>query len=113
MNEAREQQRQNRLPARILRLRQRLLQQRLIDVGEALRHFMRGLPDALGQPGGALGVFHILLEQLAPVGPQRSVEILDRGNTVQVEVLARLPHALECPHDVLLPADDVQRRQLA
>jgi hypothetical protein len=53
-----------------------------------------------------------LLDELPAIRTQRGVEELDRGDAIQVGGLARLPHAIERAHHVLLAPDHVERGQL-
>ena len=113
VDEAREEQRRQRLPARVARLPQRFLERRLVRVHEALRQVVDRLPDALGELGRAVVVLDVLLDELAAVGAERGVEELDRLHAREVDRPARLAHRVEGAHHVLLATDDIERRQLA
>ena len=112
VEQAREKLRNERLPARIRDLGQRALQRRLVGVDEALAHLLRRLPAAVGDPRGTVDVLHVLLHELAAVGAQRGVQELDGGDAVVVHRPARLAHAVEDPHDLMLTRDDVLGRQV-
>ena len=112
VKQAREELRDERFPARIRALGQRPLQRRLVRVDEALAHFLRRLPSAVGHPGGTVDVLHVLLHELAAVGAQRGVQELDGGDAVVVDRPGRLAHAVEDAHDLMLTRDDVLGRQV-
>jgi hypothetical protein len=112
MRVAREQQRHERLPARVVRLRQRLLERAVVRDHEALRELVDRLPQPVGELRPRLGVLDVLLDELAAVGAERGVEELDRLYTHRVDRTARLAHHLERAHHVLLAPDHVERGQL-
>ena len=93
-------------------LAQRVLERRLVGVDEALRQVVDRLPDALGKLGRGVVVLDVLLDELAAVGAERGVEVLHGLRARRVHGPARLAHRVERAHDVLLAADDIQRRQL-
>ena len=113
VDEPREQQRRQRLPAGVVALPQRLLERGLVRVDESLREVVDRLPDALGELGGGVVVLDVLLDELAAIGAQRGVEEFERLHAPEIDRLARLAHRVERAHHVLLAADDVERRQLA
>ena len=111
VNEPDEKQRQNRFPARVGSGRQRPFQRRLINEHERLSQLPEGLPDAVGELWRSFGVFHVLLDQLAPVGTQSGIDELDGAHAVQVHAQLAVAHGIERADHVLLPADHVERRQ--
>ena len=113
MHESHEKQRQHRTPARIVCLRDSGLECRLIAEHEGLAHLPQRMPDAVGELGGAFGVFDVLLDELTPIGAERRVDEFDGGNAIEIDLPLRLAHRIECLHDVLLTTDHVERRQLA
>ena len=112
VQKARENLRDHLLPARIRVLGERPLQRRLVGVDEALAHLLRRLPSAVGHAGRAVDVLDVLLDELAAVGAERGIEELDGRDTVEVGRAARLAHAVEHPHDMMLAGDDVLGRQV-
>ena len=90
MDQSHEHQRQHRLPARVVRLRHRALERRLIGKRERLAHLPQRLPDAIGELGRALDVLDVLLDQLAAIGAERGVDELDGVDAVQVDRRAAL-----------------------
>ena len=111
VNEPDEKQRQNRFPARVGSGRQRPFQRRLINEHERLSQLPEGLPDAVGELWRSFGVFHVLLDQLAPVGTQSGINELDGAHAVQVHAQLAVAHGVERADHVLLPADHVERGQ--
>ena len=113
VDEAREQQRQHRLPARIGLLLDRLVEHDLVGEDEALRQVEQRLPDAHRELRAGVDVLDVLLGELAAVGAERGIEELDRARAPEIDRRARLAHRLERAHHVLLAPDHVERRQLA
>src|SRR5438876_9681665 len=70
------------------------------------------MPDAFGKLRGPFCILDILLDELAPVRAKRRIDELDGGGAVQIDRPLRLPHFVQREYHVLLPADDVERRQL-
>src|SRR5204862_4836626 len=92
----------DRLPARIGGVGQSPLERRLVGVDEALAHLLRRLPAAVGDAGGAVEIFGVLLDELPAIGAQRGIEKLDRGDAIVVYGSRRLPHAVEYAHHLVL-----------
>jgi hypothetical protein len=90
----------------------RSLEGGLVRQRERLAHLKQSLPDPIRQLGRALGIFDVLLDQLAPVGTQCRIDELDGVDAVQIRGALRLAHGVENDDDLLLPADHVQRRKL-
>ena len=112
MEQPREKQRDHRFPARIRAFGQRPFERRLVRVDEALAHLLRRLPAAVGDARGAVDVLDVLLDELAAVRAQGRVEELDGGDAIEVDRPARLAHAVEDAHDLVLAGDDVLGRQV-
>ena len=113
MDEAREQQRDERFPTRVVALQERFFEDRLIGCFVALRKIERRLPDALRKLRAAIGIFHVLLGELAAIGAERSIKEEKRLHTCWFERPARLAQRVECAQYRLLAADDILRRQAA
>ena len=112
MDQPHEQQWKRRFPARVVGLMHRGLESGLVRQRERLAHLPQSLPDSIRQLGRALGIFDVLLDQLAPVGAQRRIDKLDGVDAVQIRGALHLAHGVETGDDLLLPADHVQRWKL-
>jgi hypothetical protein len=112
MEQAGENLRDHRFPARIRALDQRLFERGLVCVDEALAHLLRRLPAAIGHTGGTVDVLDILLDELAAVRAQGGVQELDGCDAIEIGRSSRLSHAVEDAHDLVLPGDDVLGRQV-
>ena len=112
MDKAHEEQRQCSAPTRVIRLRDCAFECRLIREHERLAHFPQRLPDAFGELGRGFSVLDVLLDQLPPIAAEGGIDEFDGSDSVQVDIALRIAHRVEHANDVLLPADDVERRQL-
>jgi hypothetical protein len=112
MDEPREEDRHVRFPASEARRRERVFEHVLIRRDEALRKVQARLPDPLGHLWRGLEAFDVLLEQLAAVGAERCVGVLQCLRACKVHRTPRLAQSLECPQHQLLPRDNVERRQI-
>jgi len=113
MDQPHEEQRQRDFPSRVRRLCQRSRERRLICMRKRLAHLPECLPDALGELGRAFGVLDVLLDQLAAIGAERSIDEFDRGDAVHVERMLAVADAIEGTDDVLLPPYHVECRKFA
>lgn len=96
----------------MLRRVQRRLERGLVGEDEALRQVVDGLPDAIRELRAGGVVLDVLLDELAPIGAERRVEILHGVGARGIDRTSRLPHGIERTHHVLLTADDIERGQL-
>ncbi len=90
-----------------------MLERGVVSIDEALREVEDCLPDPFRKLAVGIDILDVLLDQLATVGTQRGVQVLDRLHARKVDLPARLPHAVERAHDLLLAPDDIEQRKLA
>ena len=113
VDEPREQQRDERFPPRVVALEQRLLKYRLVGGFVPLRKVERGFPDPLRKLRAAVGVFDVLLDELAAIGTKRRIKEQKRLYASRIERMARLARRVECAQHRQLTPDYVLRGQAA
>ncbi len=113
MNEPREKSGHVRFPPAERRRRQRSFEHVLVGGDEALRQVEARLPDAIRHFRGGLEALDVLPEQLAPVGAERGIRVLQRLRARKVHRSTRLAQAFERAHDVFLARDDIEGGQVA
>ena len=108
MDEPREQDRNLRLPAPEGRRRQRSFEDVLVSGDETLRQIEARLPDPLRHLRLRFEALDVLLEQLAAIGAERRIDVLQCMGAGEVDWTPRLPHPLERPEHELLARDDIE-----